>query len=101
MHDVDYIWTLYIGLLTKKKGIGRYTDITRDSDIHIQILAGQPENSVISDIPIYRQPIYRERTVLGRMDKKTHPRSEGAECGSSRFHIIHQPHECSAHAALP
>ena len=35
------------------------------------------------------------------MDKKAHPWSEGAECGFSRFYIIHQPHKCSAYAALP
>ena len=39
--------------------------------------------------------------ILGILDKKAHPWSEGAECGSSRFHIINQPHKCSAHAALP
>ena len=39
--------------------------------------------------------------ILGILDKKAHPWSEGAECSSSRFHIINQPHKCSAHAALP
>ena len=62
----------YTGLLVNKIQVGRYSVIHRDSGIHIPILAGQPESSGISSIPIYRKPIYPEFTVLVQTERDSH-----------------------------